>query len=242
MANVEHASLTGASLHEPKGVAAASQGQVYVADGSGSGAWTSLTSTTPVGAVTDFAGATAPSGWLLCYGQAISRTTYSELFAAIGTTYGAGNGSTTYNLPDLRGMVTAGKDNMGGSTRGALTSSTISGGATTLGNSAVSEGVTLTRANLPNDTIAISGSVSTSVTGTFGATPMVGLLSGFTTVGIRDGGAIIDGCPQSTDIQELAATSVFTGNSIALNGGVTQSQFSKVQPTIILNKIIFANA
>lgn len=52
---------------------------------------------------------TPPAGWLLCQGQAVSRTTYAALFALIGTTYGAGNGSTTFNLPDLRGRVPVGK-------------------------------------------------------------------------------------------------------------------------------------
>ena len=59
----------------------------------------------PTGVVVPFAGATAPDGYLLCYGQAVSRSTYSDLFAAIGTTYGAGDGSTTFNLPDLRGRL-----------------------------------------------------------------------------------------------------------------------------------------
>lgn len=70
---------------------------------------------TPVGAVIDFAGSNAPATWMFAYGQAVSRTSYPVLFAAIGTTYGNGNGSTTFNLPDLRGRVTAGKDDMGGS-------------------------------------------------------------------------------------------------------------------------------
>lgn len=56
---------------------------------------------TPVGAVIPYAYTKAPSGWLLCSGQAVSRTTYSALFAVIGTTYGAGDGSTTFNLPNL---------------------------------------------------------------------------------------------------------------------------------------------
>ena len=64
---------------------------------------------------------TAPSGWLLCYGQAISRTTYDILFTAIGTTYGAGDGSSTFNLPDLRGRTIVGLDNMGGSQADRLT-------------------------------------------------------------------------------------------------------------------------
>jgi microcystin-dependent protein len=75
----------------------------------------------PAGCVMPFAGAAPPDGWLLCYGQAVSRTAYSDLFTAIGTTYGAGDGSTTFNLPDLRGRVAAGKDDMGGSAAGRLT-------------------------------------------------------------------------------------------------------------------------
>lgn len=59
--------------------------------------------TTPVGTIAAFAMSTAPSGFLKANGAAISRSTYSALFAKIGTTYGAGDGSTTFNLPDLRG-------------------------------------------------------------------------------------------------------------------------------------------
>ena len=54
------------------------------------------------GMIQMFAGSTAPTGWLLCNGQAVSRTTYKELFAVIGTTFGTGNGSTTFNVPDFR--------------------------------------------------------------------------------------------------------------------------------------------
>lgn len=63
-----------------------------------------------VGTVTLFAGNTPPNGWLLCDGSAISRTTYAKLFAVIGTTYGAGDGSTTFNLPNLKGRVPVGLD------------------------------------------------------------------------------------------------------------------------------------
>jgi microcystin-dependent protein len=80
----------------------------------------SMSNAYPAGAVMPFAGSTAPNGWLLCYGQAVSRTAYPFLFAAIGTTYGTGDGSTTFNLPDLRGRVPAGLDNMGGSDAGRL--------------------------------------------------------------------------------------------------------------------------
>lgn len=57
-----------------------------------------------------YAGSAAPAGWLLCDGQAVSRTTYAALFAVIGTVYGAGDGSTTFNVPDCRGRVVAGRD------------------------------------------------------------------------------------------------------------------------------------
>ena len=67
------------------------------------------------GEIKAFAGATVPKGYLLCFGQAISRTAYAGLFAVLRTTNGAGYCSTTFNLPDLRSVVVGGKDDMGGS-------------------------------------------------------------------------------------------------------------------------------
>lgn len=73
-----------------------------------------LDSILPAGMVVPFAGNTEPaSGWLLCDGRAVLRATYDALFAAVGTAYGAGNGTTTFNLPDLRGRVPVGADSMG---------------------------------------------------------------------------------------------------------------------------------
>jgi len=66
--------------------------------------------TTPTGGVIAFAGATAPTNYLLCDGAAVSRTTYAELFALISTTYGSGDGSTTFNVPNLKGRVIVGLD------------------------------------------------------------------------------------------------------------------------------------
>jgi len=60
-------------------------------------------SSVPAGTVAYFSLSSAPTGWLKCNGAAVSRTTYSDLFAAISTTFGSGDGSTTFNLPDLRG-------------------------------------------------------------------------------------------------------------------------------------------
>lgn len=62
----------------------------------------------PVGSITAYGGTAAPSGWLLCDGSAVSRTTYAGLFAALGTAHGAGNGTTTFNVPDLRGRAPIG--------------------------------------------------------------------------------------------------------------------------------------
>lgn len=62
----------------------------------------------PTATVLPFAAASAPSGWLLCNGAAVSRTTYAELFAAIGTTYGSGDGSTTFNVPNAQGVFLRG--------------------------------------------------------------------------------------------------------------------------------------
>ena len=81
----------------------------------------------PTGTVSPYAGAAAPTGWLLCQGQAVSRSTYAALFAVIGTTYGIGDGSTTFNLPNLKGRSLVGTDssqtefNVVGETGGAKT-------------------------------------------------------------------------------------------------------------------------
>lgn len=67
----------------------------------------------PPGTLLDFAGTIAPNGWVMCDGAAISRTTYVNLFAATSTAYGAGDGSTTFNLPDFRGRFARYNDDMG---------------------------------------------------------------------------------------------------------------------------------
>lgn len=83
-------------------------GQAITGDTLGNLTWTNVS---PTGAVIAFVGVSAPSGWLLCQGQAVSRTTFSILFTLIGTTYGTGDGSTTFNVPDLRGSFVRGTDN-----------------------------------------------------------------------------------------------------------------------------------
>ena len=112
----------------------------------------------PAGVVLPFAGSTAPTGWLLCFGQAVSRTTFASLFAALGTSYGAGDGSTTFALPDLRGRIPGGKDNMGGSAASRLTTGGSGVNGATLGAVGGAEIHTLTNAQLPTSAIGTGGS------------------------------------------------------------------------------------
>lgn len=109
----------------------------------------------PVGTVLAFAGSTAPNNFLLCYGQAVSRATYANLFNLLGTNYGAGDGSTTFNIPDLRGRVIAGLDNLGGSSANVITDTD----ADTLGGVHGSETHTLTESEMPAHTHAFGGTV-----------------------------------------------------------------------------------
>lgn len=126
----------------------------------------------PSGVINPYAGVAAPDGWLLCYGQAVSRDTYADLFAAISTTYGVGDGSTTFNLPDLRGRVVAGQDDMGGSSANRLTG--LAGGVNgdTLGADGGAESHVLTTAEMPshrhNLGTAVAGSNSNSNLGVIG--------------------------------------------------------------------------
>ena len=110
----------------------------------------------PTGAVLPYAGSSAPTGFLLCYGQAISRSTYADLFSAISTTYGTGDGSSTFNVPDLRGRVAAGQDDMGGSSANRLTDQTGGLNGDTLGDTGGSETHTLTTAQMPAHTHTVA--------------------------------------------------------------------------------------
>jgi microcystin-dependent protein len=87
-----------------------------------------VSSLMPSGVVLPFGGTTAPTGWLLCDGSPISRTTYSALFSAIGTTHGTGDGVNTFNLPDMRGVFPRGAGTNGTSNYGGVTGHTPAGG------------------------------------------------------------------------------------------------------------------
>jgi microcystin-dependent protein len=91
---------------------------------------------------------TRPKEWLLCDGSAVSRTTYRRLFGVIGTSFGAGDGSTTFNLPDLRGRLPLGLDNMGGTSANRVTATQ----ADNLGQASGAESHTLTASEMPSHT------------------------------------------------------------------------------------------
>jgi microcystin-dependent protein len=75
----------------------------------------------PSGVIWPYGGSSAPTGFLMCNGDAVSRTTYADLFAAIGTTFGTGDGSTTFNLPDARGRTAIGAGTYTDSVSGSIT-------------------------------------------------------------------------------------------------------------------------
>lgn len=189
----------------------------------------------PIGAVIDYAGSTAPSFWLFAYGQNVSRTTYAALFAAISTTYGVGDGVTTFTLPDLRGRVVAGKDDMGGSSANRLTDQTDGLNGDTLGDTGGAETTTIAQANLPNVSLSsgsLSASSSTSVSisgGVYGGTTFTGWGS--------DGGGL-SGPVNASLVAASATTTTTLSGTVPLGGSGTA--VNNVQPTIILQKIIFA--
>jgi microcystin-dependent protein len=100
------------------GITISTSGQTITIDGSGVAGSGGI----PTGAILPYGGATAPTGYLMCDGSAVSRTTYSALFAVLGTTYGAGDGSTTFNLPNaqLRFLLGSGANHPLGATGGQL--------------------------------------------------------------------------------------------------------------------------
>jgi len=104
---------------------------------------TDIADLTPSGVISMFGGLSVPSGWLLCNGQAISRTTYAALFQAIGTAYGTGDGSSTFNVPDMRGQFPRGFDNGAGVDPDAASRTAKNGG--NAGNNLGSVQATATR-------------------------------------------------------------------------------------------------
>jgi microcystin-dependent protein len=219
----------------------------------------------PSGAMVDFAGATAPTGWLLCDGAAVSRTTYAGLFTAIGTAYGAGDGSTTFNVPDLRGRIGVGKDDMGGTNAQRMTvvqngtttnaSANITGLSSTanlaIGMKVFGTGIPA-GATVATITSATAITISANATASGTVSLRFGVVDGIT---LGDAGGddvhtlVTAQMPAHTHtIQAQTASSVNAGgfNTVMNTGGGTNTSNStgggqahpNVQPSVIVNKII----
>lgn len=123
----------------------------------------------PTATVLEYYGTTAPAGYLFANAQAVSRTTYAALFAVVGTTYGVGDGSTTFNVPDKRGTIAVGADNMGGSAANKIqvtvniTTTNLSTAATVASATGLCKGMTVIAAGVPTGT-TIANIVGTAVT------------------------------------------------------------------------------
>lgn len=174
----------------------------------------------PVGGIMDYAGSTPPSGFLFCFGQEVSRTGLSDLFAAIGTQYGSGNGSTTFNLPDYRGRVGAGKDNMGGVPANRLTTAGAVNGLI-LGAVGGNQLHLLTLDEIPEHDHTAT---VTDPGHNHDYTSPAGLPPGIA-------GNVAGAITQQTSTS-------FTGITVAIGDTGGDDPHNNVQPTLILNKII----
>lgn len=181
----------------------------------------------PIGSGIEYWGSVVPSAnFAFAYGQAISRSDNPVCFSRLGTTYGSGDGSTTFNLMDKRGRVSAAYDEMGGSAASRLTTTTMSTGG--IGGTGGGQTVTLTTTQIPSHTHANSLSDPGHNHGVSGGT------AGGTSTGSFSSGP--QGAPQSasTIIINSNTTGISISNAAAGGGGA----HSNVQPTIICNYII----
>lgn len=189
-----------------------------------------LTNILPAGIISPYAGSAAPNGYMLCNGSAINRTDYARLFTAIGTAYGAGNGSTTFNIPDLRGRVIAGVDNMGGTDASRLDL------ANSLGTTTGSQYVTLTAAQsgLPAHSHGITD--PSHAHGATARTESAPGSSGWSGVSSAVRAAYNSYTLDNQYVPVYGATTGITiNNNTAANAS---SAHDNMQPTIIMNYII----
>lgn len=176
----------------------------------------------PSGLIFPYGGSAAPTGYLLCDGTAVSRTTYADLFAVCGTSYGSGDGSTTFNLPNLKGRVLVGLD----STQTEFDVRGESGGAKTH---------TLSTSEIPSHTHDGSG-LSTNSTGahthTYTATTSY---SQTNVVGGSNSAAIV--YTTNTTSSSGSHSHSISGNTGSAGGG---SAHNNLQPYLVVNYIIKA--
>lgn len=183
----------------------------------------------PSGAGVDWYGASLPSGYLWADGSAVSRATYASLFAAIGTTHGVGDGSSTFNLPDKRGRVSAGKDDMGGSAASRLTTAGSGVDGATLGASGGAQNVTLSGAESGLQShshglkwpSAQSGGASVISTVPDTSTPGAALLA-----------STVSQSPPNTPV------ALYSSYDTAAASASAASAHSNTQPTLVCNYII----
>ncbi len=198
----------------------------------------------PPGVMLPYGGAAAPTGWLLCFGQSVLRADFPALFTAIGTAYGAADG-THFNIPDLRGRVPAGKDDMGGSAASRLTNATMTPNGITLAAVGGAQIITLAQANLPNvslDTQLTSGAVAVTDSRTFSgskASSTAGVAGASDAILQSSGSnATLTGISVSPSGSISGTVSNLNGFTSTLSGGVGQTATDKMQPSIITNYII----
>lgn len=186
----------------------------------------------PLGGLMPYCGDTAPnSNFVLPFGQLISRTTYASFFNLVGTRFNAGDGTTTFGVPDLRGKVIATIDNLGGTPAGLLTAVTMSPNGTTIGAFGGAEIETLTLAQVPAG-ITSTGSNAISVTSANSLISATGALLDFNPVSAA-------GFRTPNNTAALAAQVSTGANSIAVTSNNTGGQAHiNVQPSFALGCIL----
>ena len=190
----------------------------------------------PTGSMLEYGGTSAPAGWLLCNGNAVSRTTYAALFAVLGTAYGVGDGSTTFNVPNKidRVGVGAGSAYSRGATGGAATATTSDAGSHNHTGSTGSTAITTDQMPAHNHGVTDPGHVHATLKGTTGGQ------SSF--VDTNDGGS----SGNSTSFMTAASTGISIQNQGGGQGhvhsistdGLHNHTVSTIQPYLASNYII----